>query len=64
MANTTNFISSFLKQSLRKFDNIIIKHTFVNMTPGKISNILQNEFIASSASVGPTSVFPRGERMI
>lgn len=58
MANTTNFISSFLKQSLRKFDNIVIKHTFVNMTPGKISNILQNEFIASSGFSGASnSVF-------
>ena len=58
MANTTNFISSFLKQSLRKLNNIIIEHTFVTMTPGKISNVLHNELIASSGINGASnSVF-------
>ena len=56
MANTNiNFISSFLKHFLRKLDNIIIKYTFVNMIPGKISNTLQNEVIASSGINGASN---------
>lgn len=38
--------------SFNKYDDIIIKYTFVNIVSGKISNILQNKFLASAGISG------------